>query len=132
MNTQGGNILAFLDTAISRREQLARLTEVEGGGEWREDPFVFGIRDETNVLAVRARDNRTQALAHIAANDPESVLRRCVADRKLLELHGGKCHSCPATDETGYLDEWTQFDYGDMCPVVQLLAEGYGWTEGER
>ncbi|RIH58105.1 hypothetical protein D3C59_37200 [Streptomyces sp. SHP22-7] len=72
------------------------------------------------------------ASVHAALHDPESVLRRCAADRKLLELHSGRCHSCPAKDESGYLDEWTQFDYGDVCPVVELLADSYGWTEGKR
>jgi hypothetical protein len=132
MSTQGGNILAFLATAISRREQLARLTEVEGGGEWREDPFVFGIRDETNVLAVRARDNRTQALAHIAANDPESVLRRCAADRKLLRLHGGRAHECSVFDRQGDVDNCAWIPESDVCSTIHLVAEGYGWTEGER
>ncbi|MFG2676958.1 hypothetical protein [Streptomyces sp. NPDC048445] len=60
------------------------------------------------------------------------LLLRTNADRKLIALHGGNMHSCPATDDTGYLDEWTQFGYDDACPVMQLLAEGYGWTEGER
>ncbi|MFE9461624.1 hypothetical protein [Streptomyces californicus] len=64
--------------------------------------------------------------------EAKAALRRCEADQKLLRLHGGNMHSCPATDDTGYLDEWTQFGYEDACPVLRLLAEGYGWTEGER
>jgi len=40
-------------------------------------------------------------------------------------------HSCPATDETGYLDEWTQFGHSDVCPVVQHLAKGYGFAAGQ-
>ncbi|GGZ82513.1 hypothetical protein GCM10010328_66260 [Streptomyces rubiginosohelvolus] len=66
----------------------------------------------------------------IALHDATEVLRRCAADRKLIALHGGNMHSCPAMDDTGYLDEWTQFGYDDACPVLRHLAEGYGWTEG--
>jgi hypothetical protein len=132
VTAQGEDILAFLDTAIRQREHSAHLAKSEGGPEWGEDPFVYGVRDQTHTLAIRVRENRTSLLAHIALNDPASVLRRCAADRKLLALHRGSMHSCPAADDTGYLDEWTQFGYNDTCPVLRALAEGYGWTEGDR
>jgi hypothetical protein len=82
-------------------------------------------RDGRPVLDDEGRYLHTE---HLPAPQQAAVLRRCTADRKILELHGGRCHSCPAKDENGYLDEWTEFDYGDFCPVVQLLAEGYGLT----
>lgn len=132
MTALGGGILGWLDDALRQREHSARLAESEGGQQWSEDPFVYGVRDQTHTLAIRARENRTSLLAHIALNDPGSVLRRCAADRKTLELHGGRGHSCPALDYDGDLDEHAKFYNHEVCPVVQLMAEGYGWTEAGR
>jgi hypothetical protein len=74
---------------------------------------------------------------------PESVLRRCAADRRLLVAHG------PWTDEERVLigepasdrsckgcgfnnqEEPMVADYRD-CPVLLALAEGYGWTGDKR
>jgi hypothetical protein len=61
------------------------------------------------------------------ANDPNSILRRCAADRHLLDLHGGRGHSCPAYDSDGDLDEHTRFSDNEICPVLEQLAVGYGW-----
>jgi uncharacterized protein DUF6221 len=126
----GGYILAWLKDAIRDRERTARNAASEAGGTWCEDLFVYGVRDQKNAMVARSREERASSIVHIAANDPESVLRRCAVDRKLLELHAGKMHSCPATDETGYLDEWTQFSHSEVCPVVEHLADGYGWLAG--
>ncbi|MDX3343473.1 hypothetical protein PV409_36550 [Streptomyces sp. ME02-6979.5a] len=60
------------------------------------------------------------------------LLLRTNADRKLLELHGGRGHACPSYDYDGDLDEFARFYNHEICPVVRHLAEGYGWTEGER
>ena len=108
MSAQGEDILAWLDAAIAWVESEAGYSEGE---------FIFFDVEDGQI-----------ADHYQHAGSPESVLRRCAADRKLLSLHGDRCHSCPAKGETGYLDEWTQFDYGDTCPVIQLLAEGYGWN----
>ncbi|MFH8483641.1 DUF6221 family protein [Streptomyces sp. NPDC018055] len=144
------DVLTFLDRVISEREQSAK--EACDGGEgrwhsgWREDYFAYpndepeegetigsGVSDERDRTVVydEGRPSKAQSI-HIALNDPASVLRRCAADRKLIALHGGNMHSCPATDDTGYLDEWTQFSHDDACPVLLHLAEGYGWTERGR
>ncbi|MGW3403424.1 hypothetical protein [Streptomyces zhihengii] len=112
MTAQGEDILAFLEHAISQAEA--------GAARWHDL--------ECDVHAASLID--VSVLHHATLCDcagPSSVLRRCAADRKLLQLHGGNMHSCPATDETGYLDEWTQFSHEDPCPVVELLAANYGW-----
>ena len=106
-----GDVLVWLEKVIGEREDVARAAEAISPSPW---------------MAGRG-ENAT--VTHMATSDPESVLRRCAVDRKLLKLHGGKMHSCPATDEADYLDEWTQFRHEDTCPVVQLIAEGYGWAE---
>lgn len=113
MTAQGGGILAFLDCVLTEQERT--LTPLVGLGtcpDWGQcQP------DCTHQFGI---------------NDSEAKLRRCAAERKLIELHASRMHSCPAKDETGYLDEWTQFGHRDVCPVVQLMAEGYGWTEAGR
>jgi hypothetical protein len=123
-------IVVWLSDAIRDCERTARLTEAEGGQRWREDPFVYGVRDQKNVMVARSREDRAASIVHIAANDPESVLRRCAADRKLLELHGGRGHSCPAYDYDGDLDEFARFYNHEVCPVVQHLTESYGFPAG--
>ncbi|MFE4915901.1 DUF6221 family protein [Streptomyces sp. NPDC056652] len=149
MTAQGEDILAWLNAAIAAREKT---THAATQPAWRTHDTHLDLGGHTATV-LSGTGNQVELLAwlptmshnpwdetrnawnnaeHIALNDPESVLRRCAADRKLLELHGNRCHSCPAKGEAGYLDEWTQFDYDDTCPVVLLLAEGYGWTEGEQ
>lgn len=129
MSAQGEDILAFLDAAISLHEQRARAL---GGGRIEVKSYASGAVQLEGAIHLDGDALHEDEVAHIVLNDPESVLRRCAADRKLLKLHGGNMHSCPATDETDYLDEWTHFGYEDHCPVIIALAEGYGWTEGQR
>jgi hypothetical protein len=132
MTAQGEDILAWLDSAITRRQSAA---SVASPGPWVQGGIGdYGWTVRTGIRSVETEDSEIgQADArHIALNSPSTVLLRCAADRKLLELHSGRMHSCPATDETGYLDEWTHFGSAYACPVVHLLAEGYGWTGGER
>ncbi|MEU8683022.1 DUF6221 family protein [Streptomyces sp. NPDC048611] len=128
MTAVSEDVLAWTRDAISRVEEVAQAAASEGSPQWRTDDVLYAVRDALQGLVMRTREDREASIAHIALTDPESVLRRCTADRKLLELHGGRGHTCPAKDETGYLDEWTQFGHDDTCPVVQHLAEGYGWT----
>jgi hypothetical protein len=126
------DVLAWLETAIRERETAAREADA---GEWSASNTGYEEWEATVGSSLynggAIANCHMEEARHIALHDPKSVLRRCAADRKLLELHGDRCHSCPAKDETGYLDEWTQFDYGDVCPVVRFLAEGYGWSATE-
>ncbi|MGW7283902.1 DUF6221 family protein [Streptomyces sp. NPDC054847] len=129
MTAQGEDILAWLDRAITKRQCMATEAADEYGADWYYDDGFVLARREDDMVATGSQDflERPQGQL-IATNDPESVLRRCAADRQLLKLHARTMHSCPATDETGYLDEWTQFRHEDLCPVVQLLADSYGWA----
>ncbi|WP_399553898.1 DUF6221 family protein (plasmid) [Streptomyces anulatus] len=145
------NILAWLNRAVSEREAVAHAALNHGrGSAWRANgatveiatgqPVYADVFEET-VVFNEGSPTEEQA-AHIAANDPQSVLRRCAADRKLIELHGGQGHTCPVTESEG-APYGARFDFQGMsaavsflpeeaCTVMQLLAEGYGWTEGER
>ncbi|MER6249415.1 DUF6221 family protein [Streptomyces griseorubiginosus] len=134
MTAQGEDLLAWLNAAISDRTRKAEAALAFGDGFVGADDYVYGTGDGGPYLrvVVPGFEGQTEAATqHFADCGPTSVLRRCAADRKLLELHARRMHSCPATDETDYLDEWTQFDHSEVCPVVQHLADGYGWTAGQ-
>lgn len=71
----------------------------------------------------------------IAHADPTAVLRRCAADRKILEVHapqGGDwepyaCLGCGSDSEYGVL-----VDHVNDCETLHALAEGYGLTEEQH
>jgi hypothetical protein len=154
VTAQGGDILAWLDDAISVRAQKAQEACAGGEGRWHsgwcpEDKLEegetsgAGVSDERDRTVVydEGRPNKAQSV-HIAANDPASVLRRCAADRKLLALHNTPGNVFP---DGAYLDDnrWcVGCGYGNDgepltsdvndCPTLHALAEGYGWTGGER
>ncbi len=95
---------------------IARVEDVAGD----QDSDITGILDGGSVAA------------HIAANDPASVLARIAADRRILALHapsGNECRTCcgePYIEE--YWDgetettEWKRTDLTWPCPTVRLLA----------
>lgn len=72
---------------------------------------------------------------YIARHDPASVLRRCAADRKLIELHtpkrikGDDFPQCPVCieEKRGYPEEWC--DEYHPCRTLLALAVGYGIEE---
>lgn len=144
------DLLAWLETAITARETAAREACDGGEGRWHngwcpddeleegETDSGCGVSDERDRTVVydEGRPNKAQSV-HIAANDPESVLRRCAADRKLLELHRPQqtgagfpdvqeCRTCSADS----LGDGYQYLVPAPCPSLLALAEGYGWTEG--
>lgn len=119
MTARGEGILAFLDCVLTEQERT--LTPLVGLGtcpDWGhcqpECTHQFGI------------------------NDSEAKLRRCAAERKMLELHRPKpdgsgfpdsmqCRTCSEDGGDGY-----QYLVYAPCPTILAIAEGYGWTEGER
>ncbi|MEU0207379.1 DUF6221 family protein [Streptomyces canus] len=75
------------------------------------------------------------AAEHIVRHDPAAVLRRCAADRKILEVHAPAgsdwepygCNGCGIDSEYGY-----EVRHTNDCETLQALAEGYGLTEEQR
>lgn len=144
----GERILAWLNRAVSEREALAHAALNHGrGSAWRangatvevvtDQPVYADVFEET-VVFNEGSPTEEQAV-HIAANDPESVLRRCAADRKLIELHRPQqtgagfpdlqeCRTCSADS----LGDGYQYLVPAPCPSLLALAEGYGWTEDAR
>lgn len=120
MSAQGGDLLAWLDTAITRREQAAREAARFHGPRWVRPIDTDKVRFSDDGIWFQALSD--EIAEHIVYNSPESVLRRCAADRKLLE-------SLKAVIQGDYIDD------GEPVlaeRVLELVAEGYGWTEGER
>ncbi|MFD5697480.1 hypothetical protein [Streptomyces lasiicapitis] len=69
---------------------------------------------------------------------PAAVLRRCAADRKILEEHrpqGGNHPSRYACDGCGYDGGYCPepiTEHVNDCPTLLALAEGYGLTDEQR
>lgn len=131
VTARGEDILAWTENAITETEAAAREAEETSGASWGEDgEHVYG---EHGVVAVGPWTGLLPDAPrrHIALHHPESVLCRCAADRKLLELHSphnGNCRTCLEWSETEYHHLPVPFP----CDTFRVLAEGYGWTEGER
>lgn len=148
MTAQGENILAFLDRAITAREEAAYAAPRSPWTVRMDDDAIVAPDGITVAEAFALSGQQTRAiLAHIALNDPASVLRRCAADRKLIALHAvvpdhGRFSEaeCPANCDGDHSGPGVCFSCrtyaGDPveapCPSLRVLAEGYGWTEGER
>lgn len=156
--TRQPDILAWLDNAITLCATVAKLAAQGGSGSWysggtTDDPYVeewelesavvYDADSPDTVIVSNGVWPSKDRSVHIALHDPASVLRRCEADRKLLELHqpiscrsaGCDCDSCCATcrwtgsDEAGKTLRWGETDKCVYpCPTLRALAEGYGWT----
>lgn len=147
MTGQGGDILAWLEAAVAERENAARAAKSFGdafaaGPEAPDCLYGTGDGGPYLRISVPGFEGQTEAaVAHFALYGAASVLRRCAADRKLIELHrpvilhAGStgaayfdttrvCRSCEPPrqfPETAY-----------PCPTIVAVAEGYGWTEAQR
>ncbi|GHJ34254.1 hypothetical protein TPA0910_86870 [Streptomyces hygroscopicus subsp. sporocinereus] len=133
MTAQGEDILAWTEHAITAREEAANAAPRSPWSVLVDDDALIAPDGIPVVEAFALSGQQTRAiLNHVALHDPASVLRRCAADRKILHLHGGRGHSCSAIDADGDLDEHARFYDHEVCDTVRALAEGYGWTEGER
>lgn len=134
MSTQGEDVLAWLDNAISKRENAARAAENFGdafaaGPEAPDCVYGTGSGGPYMRVAVPGFEGQTEAaVAHFALCGPESVLRRCAADRKLI-------YEVRRTAKNAKCRPWDPMygPYADaMLAAAKVVAEGYGWTEGVR
>lgn len=139
MTAQGEDILAWLNDVISSREAAARDAARAYGPVW--------VRPiDTDMVRVSSGDRiwfqclSEEIAEHVVYNSPEVVLRRCAADRKILELHGpvilrggGGAKYFDTTRVCRSCEPPQQFpEHAFPCDTLRALAEGYGWTGGER
>ncbi|MEU6058020.1 DUF6221 family protein [Streptomyces sp. NPDC047097] len=130
----------WINGEILRRAEVARECQ-QNSHAWAYDEASREIRELANAGTV-ARVYRHGTGIFIAANDPESVLRRCHADLMLLAAHpyttevapplagqpsaGFGCTTCHrAWDEYGGED----IEGRGNCPSILALAEAYGLDE---
>lgn len=145
MTAQGEDLLAYLDRAITEREAAAQTAASFGdafsaGPEAPDCVYGTGVGGPYMRVAVPGFEGQTEAaVAHFALYGPESVLRRCAADRTLINLHqpdGWTCKVCANEEQADEDSEgeyhWSRPGLAFPCPTIEALAEGYGWTEGER
>jgi hypothetical protein len=149
----GGDVLGWLDAAITAATGKAEAAIAFGDGfhpgpDAATHVYGTGFGGPYLQVVVPGFDGQAEAAAeHFALYGPESVLRRCAADRKLLELHEpvpnhGRFSEPECPDDCDGQHNGPPVcmacrDYaGDPlnapCLTVRLLAEGYGWTEGDR
>jgi hypothetical protein len=101
------DLVEWLETAIGERERLARNVADTADSWWVTrrsvsqdlDPVVTALHDSARTELAR-RFN------------PDAVLRRCAADRKILDLFD------PRFSDS---DPWHD--------ILRLMAEGYGYQE---
>lgn len=138
--TRGERILAFLNSAITAREEAAHGAP---RGPWSirlDDDAIVAPDGITVTEAFALSGQQTRSILNlIALHDATEVLRRCAADRKLIALHQPDRWDCVvcAHPETMEEDsegngEWTRSSFDFPCPTLLALAEGYGWTEDGR
>lgn len=101
-----------LRAAIEERRAVA---EAATQGEWIPEGDIY-VGHPMNVIVDWVRQD--EDAAHIVANQPSAVLRRCEADLKLLGAH------------IGYYG--TGDDEGYPIPTLSILAKAYGITQEER
>jgi hypothetical protein len=125
----------WITQQIDRVEAVARAATP---GPWitpdhDDQPGMLEVRTahEADIMIGYVADVATADAHHIALHDPANVLRRCTADRKILEVHkpyGGRGYGGHACTGCGELNEDWAVDHTNDCPTLLALAEGYGLT----
>ena len=126
----------WITTQVERVETLAR-AHGQWSPDWDHDELADEVRDRDNAGTVAFVPNPGTA-RHIAANDPTTVLRRCAADRRILERHNvdpeadpwdaHTCQSCNYTNTSGRIGIRFTVDLAD-CPELLDLAHAHGITD---
>lgn len=130
----------WITQQVDRAEAVAREAADGDSGQWfvgrkwnvyRAEDQTPNEDDETNALVVYG--NMQAQSEHIALNDPAAVLRRCEADRRILNRHtldleywyDPACKGC----RTYGLDEMAYTDNLNECPELLDLAHAHGLTD---
>lgn len=116
---------------LDERERLAQ----DVGGDTPEGRWHTGGHDGNRIIDADGTDvahdechPTDEQAAHIAANDPASVLAQVAADRKLLDLYR-------ASLEVGERTLWNGGEYARIAAledVIKVRAEAYSNHPGYR
>ncbi|MFD7016082.1 DUF6221 family protein [Streptomyces sp. NPDC059928] len=128
---------AWLTAQVDHVETIAR-----GHGQWSLDWYYDDhageIRDRLNRGTVAFVPAPGDAL-HIELHNPADVLRRCAADRRILERHRADpdetdpldahaCQACSYTNRAHSIGIKSTVDLAD-CPELLDLAHAHGITD---
>ncbi|MGQ4353146.1 DUF6221 family protein [Streptomyces drozdowiczii] len=129
----------WIEGEIQRQEEAARSADQGRWAATREkyEEWDAGVESSTAGTVANCHAEEAQ---HIALHDPASVLRRCVADRKILAAHPYTTavinpsygqHSAGFGCETCH--DWDGVPEGrGNCATILALAEGYGLDEADE
>lgn len=130
-------ITAKEEKAHAAIEEAASRDDPEGVTEWYASPSGgLYYKDTNNCFATGpyGGDVPTAARTLIVDNDPSSVLRRCAADRAIVQQHSPDRSDpeelvCGVCIEPGYIGvesclDWPLVPY--PCPTLRWVAAGYG------
>ncbi|MFE9064951.1 DUF6221 family protein [Streptomyces violaceusniger] len=129
---------AWISQQIGTTERLAVKAAQCTANEWEAVcSLILTVRTESDERvageAVIESSFHTfdEALLHTARHDPAAVLRRCVADRKILDLYKVTKQIAEQSDDPNVMDliNAARQNLPALTSVVRSLAEGYGWTE---
>jgi hypothetical protein len=124
---QGEDVLAWLENAMVARERALAAAE---GRRLYIDPSDGRVSEPDGTWADGHDRLPNRYGVWLPLFDATQELARVAADRKMMELHGGRAHSCPAVDCDGDDDQVRFYDH-ETCSVVLNLAKGYGWSARE-
>jgi hypothetical protein len=122
-------------------DETERIAQAATDGPW----LAVGERDEVGVDVVPTDRTGSYVVCpdpnagmipadaeHIARHDPAAVLRRCAADREIVDLYRATQTALEAAQGT-VLAGACKVRLGAYENVLRALAEGYGLTaEGEQ
>jgi hypothetical protein len=121
----------WITQQIDATQHAAEAAAQDGTPDWHAKTH-FRVADGNGDPVVYDEGRPTEDQArHIALHDPAAVLRRCAADRKILEHHAPNTHGIDVYACTGCGSDdygWT-VDHTNDCPTLLALAEGYGLTD---
>lgn len=131
----------WITQRIDETQRVAELARGHGEGRWHHETGYHSGRVEDERGSTVVYDEGApleEEAAHIALHDPDAVLRRCAADRKILADHapvGGGWPGHYACEGCGYDGSYCPEPitrHVNDCPTLLALAEGYGLTEEQR
>jgi hypothetical protein len=135
---------AFVTARLDEDERVAReaIAENDGEADWQikqPDPDEPSWRTPRllwlNVMDSCDPESMPPAMAeHIALHDPERVLRRVAADRRILDLHRSVQKRSTGSDG-GFIEDCQTCEHFPAqypCATIRLLALPYADRPGYR